>query len=195
MEKTFADKYCFRKPNALVHSRLLNAKENRTQRLAWNTMLMLAQRARQDDEHYTVSNSWFRKVIGYSSTNYGHLNQLLSALQDIKAEWNMIDMDRQGPFMTSNLLSHFSVNGKEFQFALPPEVKSLLFSKCLYVPINLEILQRLTRNSSISLYEWCYRYRRNPRKLTCRLRYEEWAGIIYSPNIDITSVRVKVVVA
>lgn len=175
-----------KKPVQAVHMAITSNVQNKTQRLAWNAMLKAAYDWHADNAGlstniYTISRAKLMEMIGYTSPNRKHLRELLTQMMDMKVEWDILKQDGETVWASCVLMPMVSFDNENVYYSYYEEIKNALFNANIYAILDLAIQRRLRLDSSVSLYEWVNRYRKNPTKLTSRMPWQTWRFAIYGP--------------
>ena len=171
------------------------------ERKAVNNLLGYAQHISRlcptvETDSYRMPMPEFEHVMGFKPNNRSHLLKTLSAIQDMKVEFNFEHKpSKQGATTTdtalepvepkelsgllgvANIISeiYFDSKSKEIVFSLPPIAKKFFLRPDQYLRIKSILMNQFTSHAALALHEAITRYISAPIKRTRELHWREWS--------------------
>ena len=173
------------------------------ERKAVNNLLGYAQHISRtfptvETDSYRMPMPEFEHVMGIKPNNRAHLLKTLSAIQDMKVEFNFEHKAAKGktysgsdskavepiePNELSGLLGvaniiseiYFDSKNKEIVFSLPPIAKKFFLRPDQYLRIKSILMNQFTSHAALALHEAITRYISAPIKRTRELHWKEWS--------------------
>ena len=172
------------------------------ERKAVNNLLGYAQHISRlcptvETESYRMPMPEFEHVMGFKPNNRSHLLKTLSAIQDMKVEFNFVEPksgklggaavetalapiepnELSGLLGVANIISeiYFDSKSKEIVYSLPPIAKKFFLRPDQYLRIKSILMNQFTSHAALALHEAVTRYISAPIKRTRELHWKEWS--------------------
>lgn len=195
IEKGFLD---IRKPvDSIMMSNRTNSTITLIERKAINNILGFAQKISRenpelDRDTYQLPLADFESVMGLTTNNRPHLIKTLSAIQEMKVEFNFgrrnkrlrngsaedSDQDgeeEEGLWGIANIVSEIYLDPKTktILFSLPPKAKKILLEPAHFNHIQSLVQNQFSSHAALVLYEFVSTHFTSPAKRTPMMKWEE----------------------
>lgn len=140
---------------AAIH---VSGKLSLLQRKVSNVLLLNAYDDLLTKPRHKIEARTLSVMIGYDSNDIDTLKNVLRALAETTAEWDMLGDDGQQEWGVSALLSYAKLKGGVCEYAYSPALAEKLFDPKVFSLINLSVQRNFTSGHALALYENCYRF-------------------------------------
>lgn len=151
-------------------------------RLAYNSMMLLAQSMESDNEGF-FSAPLNRIVIGFdsSSNNHNELKRHLRSMVGNVVEWQSATKG-ESEWGACALLSECRLSKKNgenwLKWAYPPTIRSQVMNPSRWAQYNTLSAAQLNTHCAVVLYGICARYKDNVGGLTAKQHWEWWVPVL-----------------
>ena len=150
----------YKKPVEIIHS-VPRANLSLVQRKLANAWLKNAVETTPDDEGmWTIKTSRMESDIGFDSKNRAHLIDASRALMSIVFEWDVFapETKKKTEWNASVLFPEVQIRAEVIRYQISRQVLNQILAPEVYALIDLNILNKFRRASSLALYEHCFRF-------------------------------------
>ncbi len=184
---TFEAPNAFRKPVQVIHS-MPRTHLSLVQRKLANAWLKNATDSLADkDGMWTINTARLAEDIGFDSNNRAYLVDAARALMSVIFEWDVIspEVKRNQVWKASVLFPEVEIRPDMIRYQISRQVLEQVLSPEMYALIDLNVLKRFRRASSLALYEHCLRFERIKR--TTEVEWNLFRDIILGDGSDAKS--------
>lgn len=185
--ETFEAPNAFRKPVQVIHS-MPRTHLSLVQRKLANAWLKNATDSLADkDGMWTINTVRLAEDIGFDSNNRAYLVDAARALMAVIFEWDVIspEVKKKQVWKASVLFPEVEIRPDVIRYQISRQVLEQVLSPEMYALIDLNILKRFRRASSLALYEHCLRFERIKR--TSEVEWNLFRDIILGDGSDAKS--------
>lgn len=155
------------------------------QRKAYNVMLHIAQKNRQEDEiTFEVSVTEFASLVGHTSANNReYLKEIARQLASIQAEFDFrgdASGQRKSSWGIANMVAevYITEDGQKIRFSFPPELAKKLLDPEIYNRIDMRMQNVFTSYSALTLWETVSRYHGFAQRETFHEHWTTWSVLL-----------------
>lgn len=148
----------FRKPVQVIHSKPKTSLSLLHRKLA-NAWLKNASDTPSDDGWWTIHTATMATDIGFDSNNRAYLIDSARALMGIIFEWDVIAPEgKRKLWKASVLFPEVEIRPDTIRYQISRPLREQVLTPEMYAMIDLNVLKRFRRASSLALYEHCLRF-------------------------------------
>jgi hypothetical protein len=149
----------FRKAVQVIHSKP-KKQLSLTQRKIGNAWMKHAlATGPAEDGWWVISIIDLATDIGFDSNNREHLKQAAEALMSIVFEWDVISTNKKGaPWKASVLFPEVEIHPSYIKYQFSSQMRERLLAPEVYATIDMNIVRKFRRASSLAIWEHCVRY-------------------------------------
>lgn len=99
--------------------------------------------------------------IGFDSNNRQHLKDSAEALMGITFEWDvMAPANTKKPWKASVMFPEVEIHSDVIRYQISSQLRALITNPEIYATIDMNVVRRFRRASSLAIWEFCVRYER-----------------------------------
>ena len=148
----------FRKPVQVIHSKP-QAPMSLLQRKISNAWLKNAVDHPPDsDGWWTIGVASMLTQIDFNSNNRAYLRESALELMKIVYEWDALG--KKGHFKASVLFPEIEIMADRVRYQISHQLRELVLNPEIYALIDLNVISKFRRSSTVALYEHCVRFAR-----------------------------------
>ncbi|TXG99331.1 MAG: RepB family plasmid replication initiator protein [Rhodocyclaceae bacterium] len=148
----------FRKPVQVIHSKPKTSLSLLHRKLG-NAWLKNASDTPSDDGWWTIHTATMATDIGFDSNNRAYLIDSARALMGIIFEWDVIAPEgKRKLWKASVLFPEVEIRPDTIRYQISRPLREQVLTPEMYAMIDLNVLKRFRRASSLALYEHCLRF-------------------------------------
>lgn len=99
--------------------------------------------------------------IGFDSNNRQHLKDSAEALMGITFEWDvMAPPNTKKPWKASVMFPEVEIHSDVIRYQISSQLRALITNPEIYATIDMNVVRRFRRASSLAIWEFCVRYER-----------------------------------
>lgn len=138
-----------------------------TQKKVFNAFLYLGKELVQSplfaaEEGFSVPVSSLKGLIGDKSNNYTFLKKTVESLQEFTVESNTLGKDKKTKWDRFSLVAGATIEEGVLRFSFPHQIIEALKTPKIYVTLDLDEINRMSKKYAISLYEIIEDYKKLP---------------------------------
>lgn len=178
----------YRKAVQVVHSKP-RAPMSLLQRKLSNAWLKNAVETQVDAQGWwTISTSSMAVDIGFDSNNREYLRQSALNLMHIIFEWDVVAPEKKRvTWKASVLFPDVEISGDSIRYQISNQLRDSVLNPDMYALIDLNIVKRFRRASSLAIYEHCIRYEKLGR--TAEVEWQKFRDIALGESSESKSYR------
>jgi len=169
----------FRKAVEVVHSKSRTSL-SLVQRKLSNVWLKNAiETAPDSGGWWTVSIADMAEVIDFDSKNYEHLKGAAIELMNIVFEWDVIAPTKKRAAWKASVLFpdvEIGIGTGRIKYRISEQIREHILKPEMYALIDLNVVRRFRRSSSLAIYEHCTRFERIGR--TADVPWQDFRDIL-----------------
>lgn len=120
---------------------------------------------------------------GFDSNDWAHLKDSLKALMSIIFEWDVLAPNsKKTSWQASVLFTNVGINGERVRFRLDSEMREQMLRPDVYALIDMAIVRKFRRASTLAIWEHCIRYQKVGR--TAEVPWREFRDMILGASSD-----------
>ena len=175
----------FRKPVQVIHSKPKTSLSLLHRKLA-NAWLKNASDTPSDDGWWTIHTATMAADIGFDSNNRAYLIDSARALMGIIFEWDMIAPEgKRKLWKASVLFPEVEIRPDTIRYQISRQLREQVLTPEMYAMIDLNVLKRFRRASSLALYEHCLRFEKIHR--TAEVEWQLLRDMLMGESADAKS--------
>lgn len=173
----------FRKAVEILHNKP-KAPLSLLQRKLFNALVKHAIESQPDDRGWwTVSLMDLQEDVGFDSNNREYIKESARALMNIVFEWDvMAPHTKRGTWKASVLFPDVELHPDQLKFQVSSHLRDLMLKPDVYAMIDMSIVRRFRRASSLAIWEFCVRYEKIGR--TAEQDWEMFRDMVLGETAD-----------
>lgn len=177
----------YRKPVQVIHSMPRSPLSLVQRKLANAWMKNATESVPDKDGMWTINTALMSNAIGFDSNNRAHLVDSARALMSIAFEWDVISSDskKEQIWKASVLFPEVEIRPETIRYQISRHVVEQVLTPEMYALIDLNVLKRFRRASSLGIYEHCVRFERIKR--TSEVEWNLFRDILMGEGSDAKS--------
>ena len=149
----------FRKAVQVIHSKPKQPLSLVQRKIgnAWLKHALLTQPS--DDGWWSISIRNLAQEIGFDSNNHQHIKSAAEALMSIVFEWDVISPEaKRSMWKASVMFPEIELHADIVKFQFSSQMRERLLNPEIYALIDMNVVRKFRRSSSLALWEHCVRY-------------------------------------
>lgn len=96
--------------------------------------------------------------VGFDSNNRQYLKESAEALMRIVFEWDVISNNPKRPWKASVMFPEVEIHADVIRYQISSQVRQLIVKPEIYALIDMNVVRRFRRASSLAIWEFCVRF-------------------------------------
>lgn len=166
----------FRKAVQIVHSKPKQPLSLLQRKLgnAW---------AKHAIENSADANGWWvlgikdlAQDVGFDSNNRQYLKESAEALMRIVFEWDVMSPSNKRPWKASVMFPEVEIHADVIRYQISSQLRELIVKPEIYALIDMNVVRRFRRASSLAIWEFCVRFEKIGR--TAEVPWEQFRDMV-----------------
>lgn len=176
----------YKKAVQVVHSKP-RAPMSLLQRKISNSLLKNAIQKKPDaDGFWSIRITDLGKEIGFDSNNREYLRESVLALMRIVFEWDVVASEsKKSLWKASVLFPDLEMTSELLRYRISSQLREQVLNPDMYAMIDMNVVAKFKRASSLALYEFCVRFERIGR--TAEIPWENFRDMILGETTEAKS--------
>lgn len=173
----------FRKAVQVVHSKPKQPL-SLVQRKLGNAWLKNAiEKQPTEDGWWELGTKQLATSIGFDSNNRKYLTDSAEALMRVVFEWDVLAQpNKRVPWKASVLFPEIEIHADTIRYQISAQMRERLMNPDMYALIDMNVVRRFRRASSLAIWEFCIRYEKIG--LTAEVEWEQFRDMILGESAD-----------
>ena len=176
----------FRKAVQVVHSKP-KSPLSLLHRKIGNAWLKHAIESQPDsDGWWELSIKKLSENVGFDSNNRQYLKESAEALMRVVFEWDVIaPMDKRVQWKASVLFPEIEIRNDAIRYQISSQMRERMINPEIYAMIDMNVVRRFRRASSLAIWEFCVRFERIGR--TAEVEWRTFRDIVLGESPENTT--------
>jgi hypothetical protein len=139
----------------------------------------------QADEHgwWVLSIRDLAIDVGFDSNNRQYLKESAESLMRIVFEWDvMAPTSKRLPWKASVLFPEVEIHSDVIRYQISSQLRELIVNPEIYALIDMNVVRRFRRASSLAIWEYCVRFEKIHR--TAEVEWEKFRDMVLGETAD-----------
>jgi hypothetical protein len=173
----------FRKAIQVVHSKPKSPLSLVQRKLGNAWMKHVMEKPSAEDGFWELSIKELAVTIGFDSNNRQYLKESAEALMRIVFEWDVLaPAGKRIPWKASVLFPEIEIHSDVIRYQISAQVRERMINPDMYALIDMNIVRRFRRASSLGIWEFCVRFERIG--LTAEVEWEKFRDMMLGESAD-----------
>jgi hypothetical protein len=121
--------------------------------------------------------------VGFDSNNRQHLKDSAEALMRIVFEWDvMAPTAKRVPWKASVLFPEIEIHSDVIRYQISSQLRELIVNPEIYAMIDMNVVRRFRRASSLAIWEYCVRFEKLGR--TSEVEWEKFRDMVLGETAE-----------
>lgn len=173
----------FRKAVEILHN-IPKAPLTLLQRKLFNALVKHAIESQPDERGWwAISLMALQEDVGFDSNNREYIKESARTLMNIVFEWDvMAPQTKKGTWKASVMFPDVELHPDQLKFQVSSHLRDLISKPEVYALIDMSIMRRFRRASSLAIWEFCVRYEKLER--TAEQKWESFRDMVLGETAD-----------
>jgi hypothetical protein len=120
--------------------------------------------------------------VGFDSNNRQYLKESAEALMRIVFEWDVISTSPKRPWKASVMFPEVEIHADIIRYQISSQVRQLIVKPEIYALIDMNVVRRFRRASSLAIWEFCVRFEKIGQ--TAEVPWEDFRDMILGETAE-----------
>ena len=120
--------------------------------------------------------------VGFDSNNRQYLKESAEALMRIVFEWDVMSPTNKRPWKASVMFPEVEIHADVIRYQISSQLRELIVKPEIYAVIDMNVVRRFRRASSLAIWEFCVRFEKIGR--TTEVQWEQFRDMILGETAE-----------